>query len=51
MIFVGGGSVLLQRHLEVLFDASLVYVPEEPRFSNARGVLKIMLAEGDSADR
>lgn len=49
VIFVGGGSVLLQQHLEVLFDPSLVYMPSEPRFSNARGVLKVMLAEGDDA--
>lgn len=50
VIFVGGGSVLLQQHLEVLFDANLVYVPPEPRFSNARGVLKLMIAEGEGAD-
>ncbi|MFG1270557.1 ParM/StbA family protein [Xanthobacter sp. DSM 14520] len=49
VIFVGGGSVLLRQHLEVLFDPGLVYVPEDPRFANARGVLKLMLAEGDDA--
>ncbi|WP_234054527.1 MULTISPECIES: ParM/StbA family protein [unclassified Xanthobacter] len=44
VIYVGGGSLLLQSHLEGLFHPDLMVFPDQPRFANARGILKVMKA-------
>lgn len=45
VLFCGGGSVLMQDEVAAMFNPALLHIPDEPRFANARGILKMMLAE------
>lgn len=44
VIFVGGGSMLMKEQLASLFNESVVLIPEEPQFANAKGMLKMLKA-------
>lgn len=50
VIVVGGGSVLLKEQMDSLFPSGLLLFPPEPRFANARGMLKLMLADALADD-
>ena len=45
VMFVGGGAELLREHIGDMFNPDLVHIPDDPRFANARGMLKMMEAE------
>ena len=49
VVFVGGGTELLRGHILEMFNPDLVHIPDEPRFANARGMLKMMEAERGGA--
>lgn len=43
ILFVGGGSVLLEQQVRTMFNPAQVHVPPAPSFANARGILKLLL--------
>lgn len=49
VVFVGGGTELLRGQILEMFAPDLVHIPDEPRFANARGMLKMMEAERGGA--
>lgn len=42
VIFVGGGSELMRENIQESFPPGVIVIPENPRFSNARGMLKLL---------
>lgn len=42
VIFVGGGSMLLKEKIGTLFNPSVVLIPDQPKFANANGMLKVL---------
>lgn len=47
IIIVGGGATLLREHMTAQFPEKLTRIPEDPRFANARGMLKLMRLDAD----